>query len=110
MSVLFIFAASGVFYNDVLVIISVLGSIILFLGSFPNSPLRRFIGLAEWCISAVVFGTFFQIAIAVTELEPEQIGFLVPMSAGLVNGLFALSCMLLGGHWWMKRNQSELET
>jgi len=67
-------------------------------------------GLAELSIAPVVFGTFFQIAIAITELEPEVIGLLVPMSPGPVNGLFALSCMLLGGHWWMKRNQSELET
>lgn len=96
-----IFAASGYFYNDVLVLISILGSSVLFLGSFPHSPFKRLIGLAEWSSAPFVFATFFQISLILTgmSVETETIGVLVPMATDLVSGLFALSFVLLGGRF-----------
>ena len=52
-----LFAMSGIFYNDVLALVSIVGSLILFLGSFPNSALKPLIGLAEWSSAPLVFGT-----------------------------------------------------
>ena len=59
-SFLIIPAACAFFYNDVLALISILGSVLLFLGSFPGFPFKRLIGLAEWNSAPLVFGTFFQ--------------------------------------------------
>ena len=110
MSVLAIFAASGYFYNDILVLISILGSSVLFLGSFPHSPFKRLIGLAEWSSAPFVFGTFFQVCLILTGMavETETIGVLIPMATNLVSGLFALSFVLLGGRWWLKRSQHQM--
>ena len=110
MSILAIFAASGYFYNDVLVLISILGSSVLFLGSFPHSPFKRLIGLAEWSSAPFVFGTFFQVCLILTGVaaETEKIGVLIPMATDLVTGLFALSFVLLVGHRWLKRSQHKL--
>jgi hypothetical protein len=101
-----LFAMSGVFYNDVLALVSVSGSLILFLGSFPNSPFKPLIGLAEWSSAPLVFGTFFQACLLLTGLAPEYetIGFFVPMPHGWVNALFAFSLALMGALWWLRRN------
>lgn len=105
MFLLTLFAMSGVFYNDVLALISILGSIILFFGSFPYSPLKRLTGLAEWNIAPLVFGTFFQICLFLSGLMPEyqEIGFLIPMPQALVNALFGASILLMTGHWWLSK-------
>lgn len=101
-------AASAYFYNDVLAIISLLGSLVLFLASFPQSPFQRLRGLAEWYIAPLAFGTVFQIAFILSWLVPETetMGLLVPMRPGLVNTLFVLSFLLVGGRWWMRRNHT----
>ena len=99
-------AASAYFYNDVLAILSLLGSLVLFLGTFPQSPFKRLQKLAEWYIAPLVFGTLFQIAFVLLQLVPETetMGLLVPMRPGLVNALFVTSYMLVGGRLWVRRN------
>ena len=104
-SFLVIPAACAYFYNDVLALISILGSVVLFLGSFPRSPFKRWIGLAEWNSAPLVFGTFFQVCFILTGMAPETeaMGLLVPMPPNLVTGLFAASLLLMGARWWRKR-------
>ena len=106
MKVLALFAMSGYFYNDVLVLISILGSSVLFITAFPHSPFERLIGLAEWSSAPIVFGTLFQVCLILTGVaaETESIGVLVPMTTDLVSGLFALSWVLLGSRWWLRRS------
>lgn len=103
-------AASGYFYNDVLALVSFLGSLILFLDSFPHSPFKRWIGLAEWSSAPLVFGLFFQVSLLAIGFPSEEgpIGFLVPMPLGMVNGLFGLSLLLMAGRGWIRRTRSLL--
>ena len=98
-------AASAYFYNDVLGLISMLGTLVWFLGSFPNSPLKRLIGLAEWSSAPLIFGTFFQISFLLIGMAPETpaMGILLPMAPRLVMALFAISLMLLIARKWVKR-------
>jgi hypothetical protein len=98
-------AGSAYFYNDVLGLISLLGGLVWFLGTFPNSPFKRLIGLAEWSSAPLVFGTFFQISFLVIGMAPEtpRMGILVPLAPGLVTALFAISLVLLIGRVWVKR-------
>jgi hypothetical protein len=98
-------AGSAYFYNDVLGLISLLGSLLWFLGSLPNSPLKRLIGLAEWSSAPLVFGTFFQVSFLLIGMAPETptMGILVPMPPGLVTGLFSISVALFIGRKWLKR-------
>ena len=100
-----IFAAAAFFYNDVLALISILGSAILFLGSSSNSPSKRLMSLAEWNSAPLVFGTFFQVCFYLPGMSPETdvMGLLAPMPPWLVSGLFAASLLLMGGHWRRKR-------
>lgn len=102
---LYVFAASAYFYNDVLALISIAGSVVLFLGSFPNSPFKRWIGIAEWNSAPLVFGTFFQVIFIVEGLVPEteRMGILLRMPPNVVSGLFALSLLLTAGRRWMKK-------
>ena len=92
------------FYNDVLALISILGSLLLFLGSFPRSPFKRWIGLAEWNSAPLVFGTVFQVCFILTGMAPETeaMGLLVPIPLNLVTGLFAACLLLIGARWWRK--------
>jgi hypothetical protein len=96
-----LFGMSAVFYNDVLALVSVLGSLLLFLGSPPNSPFRPLSGLAEWSSAPLVFGAFFQVCLLLTGLarEYETIGFVVLLPQGWVNALFALSLGLANLYW-----------
>ena len=98
-------AGSAYFYNDVLGLISLLGGILWFLGSFPNSPLKRLIGLAEWSSAPLVFGMFFQVSFLLIGIAPETptMGILVPMAPGLVTALFAVSVALTIARKWVKR-------
>ena len=100
---------SGYFYNDVLVLISILGSSVLFLGSFPHSPFKCLMGLAEWSSAPLVFGTFFQISLILTGVaaETEKIGMLVPMPPRIISGLFALSLVLLGSGSWLRGSRDK---
>jgi len=104
MSTLSIFAASGFFFNDVLAILSVVGSVFLFLGSlFSNDISARLVSLGEWGMAPLVFGSFFQVALIITGINPDSIGFIVRIPTGVVNGLFAVSILLLVARWWLGR-------
>lgn len=106
MKTLFILLAlSGNFYNDVLALISVAGTFLMLIGSIPGIPLRRLAAIGEWSLSAVFFGILFQVSILVTDLNPEKIGFILPMHPAVVTGLFALSSLFLLCYWWLKRAQ-----
>jgi hypothetical protein len=100
-----VFAMMGTIINDLLAILSVLGSLILFFGSFSDAPLRQYGKIAEWSILGLIFGAFFQISMAITGTTPKKIGFAVEMPPTVVNGLLGLSFLLLMGRWWIKRNR-----
>lgn len=106
-TLIIIFAMSGNVYNDVLALVSIVGTLIMFLGSLPNSPVRRYIGIGEWSLSAVFFGVLFQLSMVSMELIPERIGFVFPMAPARVNGLFAMSITFLIGYWWLRRKQTK---
>jgi hypothetical protein len=97
-----ILAMSGNFYNDVLALISVVGTFLMLLGSIPGGPSRRLAAVSEWSLSVVFFGIVFQVSIMVTGLNPEKIGFILPMHPTLVTGLFAVSSLFLLGYWWLQ--------
>ena len=105
MEFLNIFAMIGMMIDDFMAIISLIGSIILFLGSFSNAPLKRYGKIAEWSIAGLIFGCFFQISMLVTGTTPEKVGVFFQMAPTLVNGLLTLSFLLLVGRWWVRRNR-----
>jgi hypothetical protein len=104
-TLMIIFAMSGNFYNDVLAIISIVGTFMMLIGSVTGTSLRRLVGIGEWSLAAVFFGVLFQIAMLVMDLASEKIGFLIPMWPVVVNLLFGMSCLFLVGYWWVRRNQ-----
>ena len=104
-----LFAISGNFYNDVLALISVVGTFLMLLGSIPGVPLRWMAAIGEWSTSAVFFGILFQVSILATDLDPESIGFVVPMHPALVTGLFAVSAFFLLCCWWLRQTQVKEE-
>lgn len=107
MELLNIFAMIGTTINDLAAISSVLGSVILFVGSFSKAPLRRYGRIADWSIVGLVMGALFQLSMAITGTTPELIGMVVRMTPMMVNGLLALSFVLLMGRWWVRRNRPE---
>lgn len=106
-SLFILLAMSGNFYNDVLALISLVGTCLMFVGAMAGGSRRRLIAIGEWSLAAVFFGILFQIAILITDLVPDKIGFVIPMQPSLVSALFSLSCVFLIGYWSMKRNQIE---
>src|SRR6266540_4865840 len=105
MELLNIFAMVGMVIDDLLAIISVIGSIVLLFGSFSNAPLRRYGRIADWSILGLVSGAFFQFSMAITRTIPEQIGFVVRMTPIMVKGLLALSFLFLVCRWRLRRNR-----
>jgi hypothetical protein len=105
MSILSIFAASGYFFNDVLAILSVVGSVLLFLSLlFSNGISTRLVSLGEWGMAPLVFGSFFQVALIITGVNPDSIGFIVRIPTGVVNGLFVISILLVAS-WWLEKTR-----
>ena len=101
-------AVSGAFFNDILVMLSVLGCSLIFLAALGGARLQRLERIGEWGIAPPVFGNFFQISQRIVGFQPEHIGFLVPMPPGLVDGLFVLSLLMFGGWWWKKKSNAGL--
>ena len=109
MEFLNIFAMMGLMIDDLLAILSVIGSLILLIGSFSKAPLRRYGKIADWSIMGLVLGGFCQIAMAITGNVPEFVGFLVRMKPGMVNGLLFLSLTMLVLRWWIRRNRHSFQ-
>jgi hypothetical protein len=106
MELLNIFAGIGIVVGDLLAILSVIGSVILFVGALvSNSPMRKFGQIANWSVMGLVFGVIFQFSMAITGTTPELIGAVVRMKPIMVNGLLTLSFVLLVGRWWLRRNR-----
>jgi len=105
MELLNVFAMAGMVIDAIVAIISVIGSVILFIGSFSKAPLKLYGRIANWSILGLVLGIFFQLSTANTGTTPDQIGLVIRMIPIIVNALLALSLMLLLGRWWLRRNQ-----
>lgn len=108
MELLNVFAMIGFVINDLVSIISVLGSLILFVGSFSNAPLKRYGRIADWSIMGLVLGTLFQLSMAITGTSPELIGMVVRMTPLMVSVLLALSFVLLVGRGLIRRSRTHL--
>ncbi len=74
MEVITVLAMIGTVIDDFLAILSVIGSFILFAGSFSKAPMRRYGKIADWSMAGLVFGGLFQISMAVTGTTPEKVG------------------------------------
>lgn len=103
MGILDVFASMGMFINDVMAALSVLGSTILLFGAFSKVPLRKYGPFANWSFAGLAFGLLCQISMAITGTTPERIGFLLPMSALMVDALLGVSILMLGGRWIIRR-------
>jgi hypothetical protein len=91
--------------DNLLAILSVIGSAVMFIGSFSDAPLQRYGKIADWSILGLVLGVLFQISMAITGTTPEMIGFIMRMTPLMVDGLLGLSFLLLIGRWWLKSNR-----
>ena len=109
MEFLNLFAMVGIVIDDILAILSVVGSVILFLGSFSNAPLKRYGKIADWSIVGLIFGSLFQISMIVMGTVPEKVGIFFQMTPSIVNGLLTLSLLLLVGRWWVRRNRYKFQ-
>ncbi|MFN8382076.1 MAG: hypothetical protein U0V02_09060 [Anaerolineales bacterium] len=103
MGILDVFASIGMFINDVMAGLSVLGSTILLFGAFSKTPLRRYGPFANWSFAGLAFGLLCQISMAITGTTPERIGFLMPMSALMVDALLGVSILMLTGRWLIRK-------
>jgi hypothetical protein len=99
----FLALIGGTMINDLLAVLSVIGSVILFFGSFSNAPLRRYGRIADWSIGGLVIGGAFQVCMVISNNMPDKIGFLLRLSPLVVNGLFVISFFLLLGRWLIRR-------
>jgi hypothetical protein len=104
MELMNVFAMIGLVINNLCAIISVVGSAILFIGSFSKVPLKQYGRIADWSILGLVLGILFQVSLAVTGTTPEKIGFVFPMTTSMVNGLLFISLILLIGRLVIRRN------
>ena len=110
MTTMSVFAMSALFFNDVLAMLSGVGSLLLCIGSLSSKDISaRLVALGEWCIAPLVFGSFFQIAMIITGVasDTERIGFIFPIPTSVVTGLFITSVCLLVARWWLGRKRDE---
>lgn len=95
----------GSIINDIIVVYSVIGSLMLLIGAFLKSYRKKLDRFADWSILGLAFVGISQIAMAVTASTPEKIGFIIGMSPALVNALLFVSLLLLATSWWFRRNK-----
>jgi uncharacterized membrane protein len=103
MELLNIFAMVGMVINDLLALLSVVGSTILLFGAFSKAPLKRYGKIAEWSFLGLIFGGLFQISMAITGTTPEKIGVVFRMSSLMVSALLGVSLLMLIGRWAIKK-------
>jgi hypothetical protein len=103
MEIINVFAMIGMVINDLLAILSLLGSVILLFGAFSRAHLKRYGQIANWSLLGLVFGGLFQISMAVTGTTPELIGIVFRMPAMMVNALLGVSLLMLAGRWLIRR-------
>jgi len=93
----------GSIINDVVSILSLIGSLILLLGSFGKATIKKYGKIAEWSIMGLVFGWGLQIAMEVSNTMPEKVGFIFPISPLMVYALLGASSLMLIGRWLIRR-------
>lgn len=103
MEILNVFAMIGMVINDLLALLSVIGSLILLFGAFSKAPLRKYGKIAEWSVLGLFFGGLFQISMAITGTMPEKVGIVFRMSSLMVSALLGVSLLMLIGRWTIKR-------
>lgn len=109
MFLLNLYGMSAIFFNDILAMLSAVGGLLLLIGSFsPNKVSSWLISLGEWSLAPLIFGSLFQICFFISGLasETENIGFVLPMPVGVVNGLFTVSIFSLIARWCRRKNPS----
>ncbi len=103
MQIINLFAMIGKVFDNLLALQSLIGSVVLLLGSFGKASIRSYGKVAEWSILVLVFGLLFQASMAITHTTPESIGFLMPMSALMVDTLLGVSLLMLFGRWYIRK-------
>jgi hypothetical protein len=103
MEIIEVFAMVGMMINDLMAILSLLGSTILLLGSFSKAPLKRYGRIADWSVLGLVFGIGFQFSMAVTNNMPEKIGFIAPMSSLMISAMLGISILMLVGRFVIRK-------
>jgi hypothetical protein len=108
-SVIDVFASLGQTIDDVLAIISIIGSAILLLGAFvSDKPIGRFGEIANWSILGLVFGIICQVSIAITHPSFDRVGIFIRMPYGTVNFILTLSFVMLVGRGFVLKNKYRL--
>lgn len=103
MEIITVFAYIGITINDMLAVLSVLGSIVLLIGVFVS--LGKTGQFADWSIGGLIFGGIFQLSMVVAKVEAEYVGILIRMPSAVAISLFMLSALLLLLRWQIKRNR-----
>ena len=103
MELLNFFAMIGMVINDLLALLSVVGSTILLFGAFSKASLKRYGKIAEWSILGLIFGGLFQISMAITGTTPEKIGVIFRMSTVMISALLGVSILMLIGRWVIRK-------
>jgi hypothetical protein len=84
-----LFAGFGLVINDVLAILSAIGSFMVLL--FGRNSGQRF---PYWAASGLVFGAFFQVCLYATKMMPAKLG-VFRLDPTLVSGLLVISALFL---------------
>jgi len=105
LNILSIIAKIGASVDDVLAIVSIVGSGLLFLVAFLTAdPLRKFGIIASGSVFGLLLGALGQFAIAYTDLKVRKIG-VFGFSPALVNELLIISFLLLVVRWFLVRGR-----
>jgi len=99
MEIINIFAMVGMVINDLLAILSIIGSLIMLLGSFGKASWKKYGQIADWSILGLVFGWVFQICMAITKTTPDMIGVVFRMPSLMVYALLSVSLLMLIGRF-----------
>ena len=103
-----LFSNMGVLGGDILALVSVIGSVLVFLGSIiPNSDLRRLGKFLDMSVVCLIMGTIGQFAIAYTGTQVDRVGFL-RIRILIVDSLLVLALLFLLASWFICRNRPQL--
>ncbi|MBK6793016.1 MAG: hypothetical protein IPG80_10870 [Anaerolineales bacterium] len=103
MEIINILAMVGTIINDILALLSALGSFIMLLGSFGKASWRKYGQIADWSILGLVLGWGLQICMAITKTTPEQIGMIFRMPTLMVYALLSISLLMVIGRMIIRR-------
>ena len=108
MDVLITLGDMGSLVNDLLAVVSLVGSSILLAGTLLRAPYGRNEKIKYWSFGGLFFASLSQLCMAITSTTPNEVGYFLRLQPWLVTAFCLLSFLMLLARKWVLWNRKHV--